>query len=309
MILIPQCHALTYFLDFPGLTVILLKKITKSNIFSQPPVFLGGNMIKTEASAQWQTFVKAYPKELSAIKVLEKSLGYVFKNTSLLYEAMTHRSSVVENNMRLTKAGKKPLPDIRWNERIEFLGDSILGLVISSRLWETPDATDEGKLSKIRASLVSEKTLAEIARTVGLANCLVLGKGEEKSGGRNRDALLADSLEALLGAIYLDGGVSEASKIINQLYEPFFTSGIQQHLNSDFKTMLQEIAQEKYGITPSYHVIKEDGPDHSKEFLVECRLKDKVVGIGQGNSKKKSSRLAAQAAFESYKKGNKSWEK
>lgn len=261
-------------------------------------------MEKLNTSEQWSDFVKAYPKELSSMEDLQKRLGYGFNNQSLLFEAMTHRSSIVDNNLRRNKVGRSTLDKIRWNERIEFLGDSILGLVISSRLWKNPAGSDEGKLSKLRAGLVSEKTLAGIARKLNLDTCVVLGKGEEKSGGRSRDALLADALEALFGAVYLDGGIEQASKVINKLYEPLFKQGLEQHLLSDYKTRLQEVTQDRFKMTPTYVVTDESGPDHSKDFTVECRLGEKVIGIGTGHSKKKSSQNAAYAAFEKIVKGS-----
>lgn len=259
---------------------------------------------RDQVSEQWDSFVKAYPKQLHQIDRLEKRLGYVFKNKTLLYEAMTHRSSVSECQLKFARSKNKSFKKIRWNERIEFLGDSILGLVVSSRLWNNPHASDEGKLSKIRAGLVSENSLAALARVLELQDCLFLGNGEEKSGGRQRDALLADSLEALFGAIYLDSGVEEATRIIQDLYDPIFAKGVEVYLLSDFKTRLQELAQEKFRVTPVYKVVDEYGPDHGKVFVVECRIGDKVVGVGKGHSKKKSSQEAAENAFESLNKGN-----
>ena len=256
-------------------------------------------------SQQWTSFVKVYPKELTSMEKLEKRLGYIFENKSLLFEAMTHRSAVVDDELRRSKKGKKFLHELRWNERIEFLGDSILGLVISTGLWEKPIASDEGKLSKIRAGLVSEKTLAKLASSIDLQTCLILGRGEEKSGGRSREALLADSFEALLGAIYLDGGVETASKIINKLYSPYLDKDLTEYLQGDHKTLLQELAQEKFQLTPTYHVVSESGPDHFKTFEVECRIGDKAIGTGTGHSKKKSSQNAAESAYEILTKGNK----
>jgi ribonuclease-3 len=261
-------------------------------------------MKESETSGQWAEFMKAYPKQLARCKDLEERLGYGFKQKSLLFEAVTHRSSVSESNVRRTSSGNRPFRGIRGNERIEFLGDSILGLVVSTRLYENKIASDEGKLSKIRAGLVSEGTLAEIAVSLGLPDCLVLGKGEEKSGGRRRESLLADALEAVFGALYLDGGTEKASLVIEKVYKPYFDKGLETYLLSDYKTRLQELTQEKFKLTPTYEVVGEDGPDHHKEFVVECRLGDKIIGIGKGHSKKKSSRVAAFNAFETFNEGS-----
>lgn len=256
-------------------------------------------------SQQWTSFVKVYPKELTSMEKLEKRLGYIFEDKSLLFEAMTHRSAVVDDELRRSKKGKKFLQDLRWNERIEFLGDSILGLVISTRLWEKPIASDEGKLSKIRAGLVSEKTLAMLALKIELQDCLILGRGEVKSGGRSRNSLLADSLEALFGAIYLDGGVERATQVINSLYMSLLDQDLSAYLQGDHKTLLQELTQDKFRLTPTYHVVSETGPDHFKTFKVECRVGEKVIGTGIGHSKKKSSQNAAENAYEILTKGKK----
>ena len=226
-------------------------------------------------------------------------MGYFFKDKALLFEALTHRSAVVEATRRYSGQDYKEFcKEIKWNERIEFLGDSILGLTISSILYSHNADLTEGQLSKIRAGLVSESTLARVAERLGVAECLILGKGEEASGGRSRDAMLADSMEAIFGAIYLDGGTDVAKIQITRIYEPFFESGLNTFLMSDHKTRLQELTQKQFRITPEYIVVDEVGPDHLKQFTVECRLEGKVLGIGTGKSKKKSSIAAAINAFE-----------
>lgn len=262
------------------------------------------------ALAQWQEFMSVYPRQSKAMGIMQSLLGYTFKNVAYMYEALTHRSAIVESKAKRKRLGKCDLDRLRWNERIEFLGDSILGLSISKQLWLNPLASDEGRLSKLRASLVCEASLAEIGRSIKLENCIILGRGEEKSGGRERDALVADTLEAIFGAVFLDGGVEKASDVISVLYEPVFKKGIECLLHNDYKTMLQEITQSKFKVAPSYHIVLEAGPDHSKSFTAECRLRERVIGVGEGHSKKISSQNAAKSAFVSYKLGkDTSWEK
>jgi ribonuclease-3 len=187
---------------------------------------------------------------------------------------------------------------LRWNERLEFLGDTVLSLAVSHKLMERKERFDEGELSRIRASLVNEETLAEIARDIGLGECLLLGKGEENSDGRKRDSLLADALEALLGAAFLDKGFDRASELVGQLFFSKLESDVQLLVQMDFKTMLQEVTQDKMRVTPEYEVVGETGPDHDKEFEVVVLLSGEERGRGRGASKKRASQAAAREALD-----------
>lgn len=247
-------------------------------------------------SEQWEVFLGYFPKEKASFETLIKKMGYEFQNKNFLFEALTHRSAVVEIRGKL-KPKKLKLPDINWNEKVEFLGDSVLGLVVSARLWHEPIADSEGVLSKLRAGLVNEKTLAKLAKNLGVCECLILGKGEEKSGARQRDSLLADTLEAIFGAIYLDSCFEDTAKIINCLYDDIFEQGLEGYLYSDYKTRLQEFSQEKFQTAPTYKVLDETGPDHSKVFVTQCLIGTKIIAQGTGKSKKESSQIAALAAF------------
>ncbi len=215
-----------------------------------------------------------------------KALGYAFTDEGLLRDALTHRSF------------KNERPDLAPsdNERLEFLGDAVVGLVVASLLSEQfPDAT-EGELTQRRADLVSEKGLAAIAESVGIGPAMRLGKGEEKSGGRNKPRLLSSALEACIGAVYKDAGVDAAFEATRRVFEPWLHVGEPGH--RDFKSRAQEWAQARLGDTPSYDLLRSEGPDHAREFVVALELNGSRVATGEGRSKLDAEQAAAKAALE-----------
>jgi len=218
------------------------------------------------------------------MKVLQEKLGYSFQDVSLLEHALTHSSFANESRGRYTS-----------NERLEFLGDSVLGMVVADHLYRTCPDMPEGELTRTRAVLVCEESLVEVAQELGLGGYLRLGKGEELSGGRNRPSIQADAVEAVLAAVYLDGGIGSARKII-QRYVLSRTEKPAGH--RDYKTALQELIQRESGHTLSYRLTGEEGPDHAKIFWVEVCLNDVAVGSGKGHSKKEAEQMAAKAAIE-----------
>lgn len=218
-------------------------------------------------------------------------LKYQFINAALLSEALTHKSHVNERKS----------PDRKHNERLEFLGDAVLSLIISDHLATRYSQLSEGALSKLKAKLVSEISLAGAARRLDLGARLQLGRGEELSKGREKTSLLADALEAVIAAVYLDGGL-EASRIftLDVLAEELqqIDSLQVQPGGDDYKTRFQEWCQKRYDSLPRYVTVRETGPDHQKLFEVEVQVDGKVVGAGQGHSKKEAEQVAAQRALE-----------
>lgn len=251
----------------------------------------------TETTTRSQTRThgaSAAPVAASAnVTHLTTRLGYQFQNHNLLIEAITHSSAG-----KTKPSPQNPDQSSTWNERLEFLGDSVLGLVISGELLRHPDCFAEGDLSKIRASLVNSQTLAVIAKSIDLGEALILGKSEEKSRGRQKNSLLADALEALLGAIYLDAGFKAAEKVILRLYAPILAKPLHTLIERDYKSRLQELTQEYFRDTPQYDIVQESGPDHDRTFEMEVSLKGLVLGRGHGVSKKAASQAAAMAALE-----------
>ena len=219
------------------------------------------------------------------IKDLQKKLGYKFKNQDLLVMALTHSSYANEN--RRNGASN--------NERLEFLGDSVLGMTVASLIYKGMPNMPEGQMTRLRAELVCEKTLASLAVDFNLGAYLLLGHGEEKSGGRNRPSILADAVEAILAAMYLDGGFTPVERLVSKYIGPMGDK--QEFENTDYKTSLQEIIQEKPGQSLSYHIVNESGPDHMKLYTVEVRLNERIIGSGSGKSKKEAEQLAARAAI------------
>jgi len=222
------------------------------------------------------------------LQELEERISYRFSNIELLSIALTHRSYVNEN----------PYPPLADNERFEFLGDAVLGLCVSDLLINRYADFSEGTLSKIRAGIVNEKPLAELASSLQLGDCLLLGKGEENSGGRAKDSLLADALEALIAAIYLDSGFIIAKKILEILLSPLLQDSVLLSQSFDYKTALQELCQKKYKTAPVYTIIDSSGPDHAKIFEVQVTVADKITQTGFGKSKKEAEKQAAQKAWE-----------
>jgi len=219
------------------------------------------------------------------IDVLEKKIGYKFKNPDLLLNALTHSSYANENR------------GISDNERLEFLGDAVLGLVIADYLYRLFEEHKEGDLTKIRASIVSEGPLSQIARDIRLGRFLLLGKGEAISGGRDRDSVLADALEAVIGAVYLEAGINQAKELIIGLFSSLMENSFQGKGFQDYKTNLQEVLQAMGEEEIVYRVIKETGPDHDKEFVIEVLCGRRVIGRGKGKSKKEAEQRAAKEAL------------
>ncbi len=222
---------------------------------------------------------------MDKIEELEKTIGYKFKNKNLIQQALSHSSYANER--------KQPNGS---NERLEFLGDSVLSIVVSDFLYKNLNVA-EGELTKMRASLVCEKSLHIFAKQINLGDYLHLGKGEENTGGRERPSILADAFEAVIAAIYLDGGMEAAAKHILH----FMPEDIHHFVKpafSDFKTVLQEIVQKNPEEKVEYVLIGEEGPDHNKRFVVEVCLNSQVIGKGSGKSKKEAEQLAAKEALE-----------
>ena len=214
---------------------------------------------------------------------LEKKIGYEFKNKKLLEKALSHSSYV--NERHNTEES---------NERLEFLGDSVLGIITAEYYYNNFNHLPEGELTKLRASTVCEKSLFSFANKIGLGQHLRLGKGEENTGGRNRPSINADAFEAVIAAIYLDGGMEEAKKFVLK-----FVEGLSEKHGSfdDYKTTLQEVIQKNPEELLEYVVVRESGPDHDKCFEVEVHLNSNVIGRGKGRSKKNAEQEAAREAL------------
>lgn len=222
------------------------------------------------------------------LRNLQKKINYRFKSLTLLEQGLCHKSYCHE----VIKAG---LGD---NERLEFLGDAVLDLVIGHLIMEHHPDYAEGELTRLRAAVVNKSCLAKIAREIDLGAYLLLGKGEELTGGRQKNSILAASLEALLAAIYLDGGFKKAFAVISALFSDHLEATAAGHDYQDFKTQLQEFAQEIFKAIPRYQLAKEMGPDHDKIFGVKVFIQDKVVGLGAGKSKKEAEQRAAQKSLQ-----------
>ena len=215
---------------------------------------------------------------------LEEKLGYTFQNRQLLENALTHSSCANESGGRLPS-----------NERLEFLGDSILGMVVADHLYRNHPDLPEGELTRTRATLVCEDSLVEVAEALDLGQYLLLGKGEEAGGGRQRPSIRADAVEAVLAAVYLDGGIGSARKIIQKYILCREVAGLAKP--RDYKTALQELVQRESGQVLRYRLTGESGPDHDKRFFVEVTLNGEGVGSGTGRSKKEAEQMAAKAAI------------
>jgi ribonuclease-3 len=221
------------------------------------------------------------------VSELEYLLGVVFKDKALLQQAMYHRSFLNE------------APDgVESNERLEFLGDAVLGLVVSERLFKDYPVMTEGQLSQVRAILVRWDALARAAERIGLGEYLVLGKGEELSGGRGRPSNLAGAFEAVIGAAYLDGGFRSAQRLVLKILKPDLDEIAAQGFSVDSKSELQHLSQTRWREIPSYSVVASEGPDHAKMFSVEVSVGGQVLGRGQGRNKKQAELNAARQALE-----------
>ena len=226
------------------------------------------------------------------IKDLEVAIGYRFQNIQLLQNALTHSSYANErwHNSLLS------------NERLEFLGDSVLGMLVAEYLYHNFPNRPEGELTRMRADMVCEQTLAAAANRIGLGSHLLLGHGEEQGGGRHRNSILADAMESVIAACFLDGGISAALKVVQQFI--LVEVPVTKLHNADYKTKLQELVQQKKNQVLSYRLAGQSGPDHDKQFDVEVSLNGSVVGSGSGSSKKRAEQMAARSAIEKLFPGN-----
>lgn len=223
------------------------------------------------------------PQELAA------ALGVDVEPETLLL-ALTHRSWAYEN-------GKVPT-----NERLEFLGDSVLGLVVTDTLYRIHPNLPEGQLAKLRAAVVNARALADVGRELNLGDFLLLGRGEETTGGRDKSSILADTVEAVLGAVYLDLGLAVATNVVHQLIDPLIATSATLGAGLDWKTSLQELTAELALGVPEY-LVEESGPDHAKEFTARVRVGDALFGNGSGRSKKEAEQEAASAAWTQIRAG------
>ena len=226
------------------------------------------------------------------IKDLEVAIGYRFQNIQLLQNALTHSSYANErwHNSLLS------------NERLEFLGDSVLGMLVAEYLYHNFPNRPEGELPRMRADMVCEQTLAAAANRIGLGSHLLLGHGEEQGGGRHRNSILADAMESVIAACFLDGGIEAALKVVQQFI--LVEVPVTKLHNADYKTKLQELVQQKKNQVLSYRLAGQSGPDHDKQFDVEVSLNGSVVGSGSGSSKKRAEQMAARSAIEKLFPGN-----
>ena len=227
------------------------------------------------------------------IKDLEGAIGYHFRNINLLQNALTHSSY----------ANERYHNSLMSNERLEFLGDSILGMVVAEHLYRNFPDRPEGELTRMRADMVCERALAEVANRLSLGQHLLLGHGEERFGGRSRESILADAVESVIAATYVDGGMIAAVDFIRK----FILCDVpaQRLRNADYKTTLQELVQQKKNQVLTYELVGESGPDHDKKFDVEVCLNGQVVGRGVGSSKKRAEQEAARVAMENLFPGKK----
>lgn len=222
---------------------------------------------------------------MPALSDIQRKVGYQFRNEELLERALTHKSYANEN--RVTA----------HNERLEFLGDAVLSLVISEYLMQTCQDSSEGDLSRLRAAVVSEPALASIAREIGLGKYLLLGRGENQTGGRDKDSLLANCLEALIASIYLDAGKAAIETFVIRFFKELIEKTCMSRSPLDYKTTVQELCQERLKQLPEYHIVAETGPNHRKQFIVELVIKGETYGRGAGKSKKEAEQRAAKDAI------------
>ena len=224
---------------------------------------------------------------MADLAALQKTLGISFKDPSLLEQALVHTSYVNENPGTTTS-----------NERLEFLGDAVLGFIIAEELYQRLPQSSEGEMTDLRSSLVRGDALSRMAKAISLGNYLYLGKGEEVSGGRRKPANLAGALESVIAAIFLDQGSSGARAFILRLMDKELKKALSQGIEPDYKSQLQELIQARHQQTPTYQVIEEMGPDHDRRFTVEVRVDDAILGRGSGKSKKLAEAEAARSALD-----------
>jgi ribonuclease III len=215
---------------------------------------------------------------------LRAALGDPELDDEMLDRALTHRSFAYENG------------GLPTNERLEFLGDAVLGVVITDTLFRTHPDLSEGRLAKLRAAVVNARALAEVARTIGLGDHVKLGRGEETTGGRDKSSILSDTVEAVIGAVYLSGGFEAAARVVHLLFDPLMDNAARLGAGLDWKTSLQELSAEHSLGVPEY-VIEDEGPDHEKTFTARVRVGDELYGLGTGRSKKEAEQQAAETAY------------
>ena len=221
------------------------------------------------------------------MKEFEKLIGYQFNNIALLKEALTHSSYANEHRDK----------GIKCNERLEFLGDAVLSIVVADYIFANCPELPEGELTKLRSSLVCEKTLYKFGKLINLGDYLLLSRGEKNGGGNNRPSIVSDAFEAVIAAIYIDGGIEPAKKHILNFIIPEIKAQSKKPVK-DYKTTLQEIVQQNPGEILEYHMVSESGPDHDKHFVFEVHLNSNVIGKGGGRSKKEAEQNAAYAAYQ-----------
>lgn len=236
------------------------------------------------SSLFWNSVSSSEKKKL---KTFQHKVGYRFKDLSLLKRALTHKSY----------ANEYRLPYTEQNERTEFLGDAVLELAISDLIMNSFQDSTEGDLSKLRAAVVNEQQLAELARQINLGDYLYLGKGEDQCQGREKDSLLSDAFEAVLGAIYLDSGFPAAYRVVKSQFKDLLTAATTSDISRDFKTKLQEESQNIFQSVPQYQLVNESGPDHDKTFEVHLLINRELYGRGMGKSKKQAEQAAAREAL------------
>ena len=220
----------------------------------------------------------------AAPDALDHALGVEFGDAALREAALTHRSYAFERGLTIT------------NERLEFLGDSVLGVVVTDMAYRSYPEDSEGSLAKLRAAIVNMSALADVARQLDLGQLVLLGKGEEQSGGRDKSSILADALEAVFGAVYLDLGLGVATELIERLFRPRMEAYVRGEGDRDYKTILQELASQELRAMPEYR-LEERGPDHEKEFTATVHLGGEPMGTGIGRSKKEAEQQAAREAY------------
>ncbi len=224
----------------------------------------------------------------ASLDELRADLGVPELEPELLERALTHRSYAYENG------------GLPTNERLEFLGDSVLGVVITETLYRTHPDLSEGRLAKLRAAVVNARALADVGRTLGLGTYVRLGRGEESTGGREKASILSDTVEAVIGAVYIDGGFEVATQVVHRLFDPVLAAASKMGAGLDWKTSLQELAADASLGVPEY-LIEESGPDHQKTFTARVRVGAEIYGSGSGRSKKEAEQQAAETAYQAIR--------
>lgn len=229
------------------------------------------------------------PERKKELQLFERHAGTRFRRQDLLNLAFSHRSYANESRS-----------DVANNEKLEFLGDSVLGLVVAEYLYQLLPEEEEGRLAKIKSFVVSEDSLADIARYLKIDNFILIGKGEEYSGGRSKKAILADALEAVIGALFLDSGFKSAKKFILRYFVPEINKVLENRHRKDYKTLLQEYLQKHHKVYPRYQLVKKTGPDHAKVFWMEVQVLEDSFGPGKGRNKKEAEQKAAELAYRHF---------